>query len=83
MEKLPTAEEFLMEKYSVGLDSITHMPDHLIEFAKLHVKAALQNAVNNVSVNTNYEFNGESEIEVYDGINKDSILDSYPEENIK
>jgi hypothetical protein len=50
----------------------------MIEFAKLHVEAALKAAVDNVQM---YDFNERGEFGR--GINAESILNSYPLENIK
>jgi len=84
MEKIPTAEEFLKET-----DSYSHIDDGgdkvfysgfveslMIEFAKMHVTAALKEA------SERYEYD---EIHISDNPEflKDSILNSYPLENIK
>jgi hypothetical protein len=75
MEKIPTAEQFLKENNVVGMtDLLTPM---MIEFAKLHVEAALKEASQNARLK-------ELEIHLSDGsVDKDSILNSYPLENIK
>jgi hypothetical protein len=74
MEKIQTAEEFNLEKL---LDS-SHRWNHkeiMIEFAKLHVEAALKAAAENVQ--TNYFYTED------DPIDKDSILNSYSPNLIK
>jgi hypothetical protein len=104
MDKTPTAEEFLDAGLSEsGFQFEGQMRNiakrKLIEFAKLHVKAALEEASNNAKIT-------HTEVEVCDNhtpywgpcgncgyysmptvdvaqINKDSILNSYPLENIK
>ena len=73
MSKIPTAEEFLRENRNA------FTKDDLIEFAKLHVEAALNSAV----------CEGEIDFEEYGGgieggsINYESIIKSYPLKNIK
>jgi hypothetical protein len=58
----------------------------MIEFAKLHVQAALEAA--SEKAETDYTYEGESgefeDIPVYKYfVHKDSIINSYPESNIK
>ena len=77
---IPTAEEFL-STYSIeygdsknnsrAIVKASEATNALIEFAKLHVTEALEAASKSVKYNRPY-------IEV-----KDSILNSYPLENIK
>lgn len=70
---IPTAKEF----YRTYQGWIT---TKMIEFAKLHVKAALEAAYENAEVvdgwNTGFSGNSPS-------INKDSILNAYPLTNIE
>jgi len=68
MNKIPTAEQFLKEK---GINNKL-IEDILVEFAKLHVKAALESAAKKC----------DNEIEK-DFINDELILNAYPESNIK
>ena len=73
---IPTAAEFFMKFKH------THGPDNhykaLIEFAQMHVKAALEEAYENVFIN-DYD-----EHEQYSPhIDKDSITKAYPLTNIK
>jgi hypothetical protein len=81
MEKIPTAEELIETSYfhlHLDTDSIClgSIHDAMIEFAKLHVEAALKEA------SERYEYD---EIHISDNPEflKDSILNSYPLENIK
>jgi hypothetical protein len=79
MEKIPTAETFLQDlqheyeetgeyKMYFAID----IPNKLIEFAKLHVEAALKEASENAMG-----------LHCTDYIDKESILNSYPLTNIK
>ena len=68
--KIPTAEEFMNRPFGQRLDT----QELMIEFAKLHVEAALEAASKNVEVNGNIP---------QDWIDRQSILDAYPLENIK
>lgn len=104
MSKIPTAEEFLKEK---GIDNKI-VEGVLVQFTKLHVKAALEAAAENARIKTEYyheedvgrtrlrEILDSSDLasERTDGdgimyavdtyeVNKKSILNAYPEENIK
>lgn len=73
MNKIPTAEEFLLIKTGAISRSIT---DTMIEFAKLHVKAALEAANESAYAEEGY-------IGYNWSVNEESILNSYPYENIK
>jgi hypothetical protein len=85
-----TAVEFLIDwmgknQYFIGNDLLKAVKEakeidkeQKIEFAKLHVEAALKAAVDNVEM---YDFNERGEFGR--GINAESILNSYPLENIK
>jgi hypothetical protein len=72
MEKTPTAEEFAKKHHPMK----TYPADWnvMIEFAKLHVQEALKQASENV---VSYVFGATTEVD------KESILNSYPLENIK
>ena len=84
MKQIPTAEEILNNNVYItqdGIedvhDSLSTVADVMIEFAKLHVEAALKAASENARLK-------ELEIHLSDGsVDKDSILNSYPLENIK
>jgi hypothetical protein len=82
MEKIPTADEFLnKEYYHIVLDSkdtwvnVGDIQRAMVEFAKLHVEAALKEASEDVELETYGNFGN--------SVNKDSILNSYPLTNIK
>ncbi len=66
MEKIPTAKEFINKKIDGKVFFDYEVPDILIEFAKLHVDAALEEASEKVGLSY-----------------KQSILNSYPLDNIK
>lgn len=93
-DKIPTVEEFISQYLDVDVDFVESMreqmsklkgfdfnniPDLMIEFAKLHVEAALKAAAEKGQV--------DFEPEDYDGstahINKESILSAYPLTNIQ
>lgn len=80
-----TAEE-LWDKHFSGLywDDITPEREqrYAIEFARYHVEQALKLASDNaiVKMKEGMEFYYEDYVE---GVDKDSILNSYPAENIK
>ena len=69
---IPTAKE-LFNKMLEGNDECMST-EMMIEFAKLHVKEALQKAYENADL----EYYGDEVC-----YNKDSILNAYPLENIK
>lgn len=84
MKQIPTAEEFMKIPYSHGNEKY-----RLIEFAKLHVEAALKEAseksfAESTSSNISSKDNKLTCIHlgrVY--VNKESILNAYPLTNIK
>lgn len=78
-DKIPSAEELWMDKTgnTPNQEEFTAM----IEFAKLHVEAALKEASEKVSLTDfAWEFLQEG---AYDAIDKDTILNAYPLNNIK
>jgi hypothetical protein len=77
MNKIPTAEEFLL-KHVKNPDLTSNFTEILIKFAKLHVEAALKTANEHVELegDEGSDFTG-----IY--VNKDSILNAYSLENIK
>lgn len=97
MKKLPTAKEFfLKEVFPVSHESkpdevelwyetdghAKQSVDIMIEFAKMHVDAALKAASEKAKIT--YEYSGNTGSEYCDEyVDKDSILNSYPLENIK
>jgi hypothetical protein len=83
MEKTPTAEEFLNRNidYVLGKDAKQDVEQSMIEFAKLHVEQALKAASISKSQCTSYTEDGLDYKE--NKLCKDSVLNSYPPENIK
>lgn len=78
--EIPTAEEFL--KGNSENEPWTGTQEQaMIEFAKLHVDAALKRASENVKHELVAPW--ESDEGMVGDIDKDSILNSYPLENIK
>ena len=85
MSNIPTAEEFLKQRcanqtnHSEGCNLYSSVSaDDLIEFAKLHVEAALKAASENVKYREQITMQG-----VQRTFNVNSILNAYPLENIK
>ena len=79
MSKIPTAEEFLIlnkdKDFRLSMSGL-YVSEIMIEFAKLHVEAALKNASENALVYA--DEGGYSEF-----VDKNSILNAYQLENIK
>jgi hypothetical protein len=75
MNKIPTAEEFWFKNTGQNINQEEYSA--MIEFAKLHVEAALKEASKKVTVTRDKEFYTLS------NVNKNSILKSYPLTNIK
>lgn len=76
--KIPTAKELLAKDYKDSktiIDSASNLSYIMIEFAKLHVKTALESATNNNAIYC-------SEEDCY-AVTRDNILNAYPESNIK
>lgn len=97
MKKLPIAK-FILEENLLSVDSSVFKEGHyfaieqaMIEFAKLHVTAALKATSNNVEVTTvgdgssSFSINGEPLFSVNGSplFSTTSIINSYPLENIK
>ncbi len=93
---VPTAEEFIENDYyhlHLDTDSIclASIHDAMIEFAKLHVEAALKEASESRCIKMHdkiwFAQSLEPGTKILDRVNitvdKDSILNSYPLENIK
>lgn len=85
MTNIPTAKEFWDSKCKT--DELKSPGDIMIEFAKLHVEAALKEASEKVKmkdINEDCHFEDEDgnypEIMVFD---RDAILNAYPLNNIK
>jgi hypothetical protein len=72
MEKIPTAEEFLQQSNVVGMTDL--MTPLMIEFAKLHVEAALKEAVKCLP----YDDKMNQSL-----LDERAILNSYPLDKIK
>ena len=73
MSKIPTAEEFL-SAHVRNPDLTQNFKRIMIEFAKLHVEAALKEASENVIIDGSpFEYE----------LDKNSILNAYALENIK
>ena len=91
MKNIPTAEEFLNQQQETVSHFEFDIRDVMIEFAKLHVEAALKATSNNVEVTTgsdgspSFSINGEPLFSVNGSplFSIASILRSYPLENIK
>lgn len=80
MEKIPTLKEWSSLKFN---GEMSYNKTDMIEFAKLHVQQALKEASEKALMEEDWVWDGEEENHVYTGVNKDSILKSYPLENIK
>jgi hypothetical protein len=74
MEKIPTAKLFRETKLMDSSKPYTE-EEIMIEFTKIHVEAALKEASEDVELETYGNFGN--------SVNKDSILNAYPLENIK
>lgn len=86
--KVPTAKEMLLSKdYAPNYILLRDLDNIMIEFAKLHVKAALEAAAKNADMKK--ECGCKTESECYAMvccdtiIDKNSIIDAYSLENIK
>lgn len=88
MEKIATARIFLQNLIEENnQDSNIDLEDAMIEFAKMHVEAALKEASKEAAINKNKgEVTARTFGNVINGtysINQQSILNSYPFSNIK
>lgn len=82
--KIPTAEEFLMNRVYVTTDgvedvhdSLQSVKDALIEFANMHVQAALKEALESIPC-----LGSSTDIATYEEV-EDAVLNAYPLNNIK
>lgn len=75
MSKIPTAKEFLLE--NADRFQSTSPDEWMIEFAKLHVEAALKEALESIPC-----LGSSSDIATYEEV-RDEVLNAYPPENIK
>ena len=80
MEKLPTALELIRNKFPNhnGIFVLRNIEEFMIEFAQLHVKAALENAAEKAKTKKEYNFLGEEW-----NVDKQSILNSFDINDIK
>jgi len=74
--------------FGAGGEDIIFDPDvvklAMIDFARAHVVAALQTAAKNVTIDDRVDYINEYGNQVYrKEVNKSSILNCYPHENIK
>jgi len=75
---IPTAEEFFKEKYGINDRISTNNASLLaIEFAKLHVEAALKEALESIPC-----LGSSTDIASYEEVEKE-VLNAYPKELIK
>jgi hypothetical protein len=83
MEKIPTAKAFYQNYIEENNhDSHVDIEEMLIEFAKIHVEAALKEASEKAKTSEFWEGNTGSEY-CETIVDKESILNSYPLNNIK
>ena len=82
MEKIPTVMEFLTSKGLPGFAEHTTIKHHMIEFAKMHVEAALKEASEKAKITYEYDGNTGSEY-CNEYVDVESILKSYPLDNIE
>jgi hypothetical protein len=80
-KQIPTAEEYC--NGHLGFEQYpTDTPYFMIEFAKLHVEAALKAASEKATIK--YEYEGNTGSEYYsEYVNSSSILNAYHLDNIK
>ena len=100
MDKIPTAEQLIDGRYPdfEALESgniWSNIEELMVEFAKEHVKAALEVAVGNAMIDAEpvsgrivtrkeFDFDDRGMVCPYNlSINKQSILNAYPLDNIK
>jgi hypothetical protein len=81
-DKIPTAEEFLKRDES-GVYNEIDITHAMIEFTKLHVEAALKEASEKVELSDLLHEFIEDSWEGGPFIDKDTILNAYPLDNIK
>jgi len=84
MEKIPTAEEFCKKRGILEINDNTHTYtinadiNDFVEFAKLHVKAALEAAAENAKAFHQYPWtHNEPYVDVH------SVTSAYPDSNIQ
>lgn len=84
MSKTPTAEDFLDKKFPLfedldNGDIWMNIEEVMVEFARMHLEAALKAASEQADVTNKPKFPGD----INWTVDMDSILNSYPLENIK
>jgi hypothetical protein len=86
MSKISTAEQLFKTEYSIMDSEYPEMAAHVrrkvIEFARLHVEAALKAAAENAETKEEASY-GVDEIYYTRVVDKDSIINAYPLTNIK
>ena len=88
---VPTAEEFLKQvspndEFGLRIDlgnSKKHIYEIMCRFAKLHVEQALKEASKKVTCREETQYDEFDNAILIAKINRDSILNAYPPENIK
>lgn len=89
MNTIPTAEEVLnryvtRNEWGDIVWTKGDVLDAMEEFAKLHVKAALEAACNKVTISPEWVMNDlGKEVEIYGKVDAKSILNAYPDTFIK
>lgn len=79
---IPTAEEYLANTGALDADNVNkNVTETMIEFAKIHVEAALNEIYEKAEIETHYPNPYTSES--YERVNRQSILNAYPLTNIK
>lgn len=79
MNNIPTAENFFKEYDKASIPMFPYIYQAMIAFAQLHIKAALVAAADNAELRT--ENMGSSEFQTV--VDRNSILNAYPKENVK
>lgn len=76
MEKIPTVEKFLTSKGLPGFAAHTTIKHHMIEFAKLHVTAAIKECIESSPYGSSSDTVSYEDVVEY-------LTDCYPLDNIK
>lgn len=85
MSKIPTISDYLKSIYNEGSGPGGNSYNEgdveriMIEFAKLHVEAALKEVIDKIEMGVEYDTDGIA----YPILEEESILNAYPLENIK
>lgn len=78
MKNIPTAEEFRIHK-TIEYAKVCVDEKIMIEFARLHVEAALKSAAEKAKITSRLTWSDE----FVDEVDKQSILNAYPLTNVK